>query len=487
MSVFPPSNLNKLVKGVVSEIGGGVLKQFLSTPTSQTGGSSGRLNHIDSGNTLVRSSHQASRIYDVAGPGAVRPRGLFYVVFRRAAAPENWQRDVGFLVKSLDQPKVQPKAEELNQYNKKRQIYTGYDLSPVNMTIYDTADSTVTQMWSQYSKFFFGDFHQQEAAYVFDQLDQKMNGEDIGYGLILPDDTETDERNSQFFFTAIDIYKVFANEYTKTTLVNPRITSFDPDDLDYSQMEALTFRLSFAYEAVLYENDGSPLPISNDPHIEEIFGDPRGDADMIDVEGPIRHSTASLATGGVEGIPAGLFQSQTSGGILTPTGSPRSGIGGVLGAFGSFDFGTLAGVAVNSVVSGRGLKGAELVYAATGNPSLSNIVGMVQTKRPAGEIASRLLSGARSSTTGINSTLVDSAQAVIASKAGNKYVAGKLAGQVVSGIIGSASISNTGVTQQVSKTSGGLKLASPAINLVNAQRSKGSQLGFKLPNPFKKI
>jgi hypothetical protein len=469
MPVFPPTDLNNLISGAVSNGAATSLGSSLSGVR--------QLNQSDTGNTILRSSHQASRTFDI---GALRPRGLFYVVFNRAGAVEPWQRDIGFLVKSLDQPKVQPKTEELNQYNKKRQIYTGYELSPVAISIYDTADSTVTKMWSQYTKFFFGDFKQTADNFSFDQLGHNMLGDDIGYGLVLPENNAADEQNSQFFFDTIDIYKVFAQEYTKTTLVRPRISSFDPDDLDYSQMEALTFRMSFVYEAVLYANDGATLPISGDPHLSAIFSDPRGDADVITVSGPSRHSTTTGSVVNPGAFPAGLIsQNVSQNGIDISPRSAKSGIGGVLGAFGNFNFGSLAGSVVNRVVSGRGFSGtgADLAFSATGNPALSTILGMVTSGRPAGEIASQALFTLNRSNTGMSPAFYDAGQAAVAAVGGNRFAAGKMTQQLVAGVLGGAALTGTTPRQQVSG-SGGLNLSDATLSLVNSQRSGGSQIGF---------
>jgi hypothetical protein len=63
-----------------------------------------------------------------------------------------------FAVKRCDRPKVQIKTEELNQYNKKRQVYTGFKLDPVRISFYDTADGAAQNMWQTYAQYYFGDF-----------------------------------------------------------------------------------------------------------------------------------------------------------------------------------------------------------------------------------------------------------------------------------------------------------------------------------------
>ncbi|RYD40490.1 MAG: hypothetical protein EOP83_35190, partial [Verrucomicrobiaceae bacterium] len=126
----------------------------------------------ETGDPFIRSPRQASQIFGLEGARAPRQKNLFVVNFRKAGdttstgiSDGTWNKDLGFLVKSVDRPSVDPKVEELNQYNKKRQVNTGYKIGTTRITVYDTADSMAMRMWAEYSKYYFGDFrHATQAA-----------------------------------------------------------------------------------------------------------------------------------------------------------------------------------------------------------------------------------------------------------------------------------------------------------------------------------
>ena len=433
----------------------------------------------------LRSPRQASTTFDLGGAQTPRPKGLFVVRFRRGDNSQGtsyWQRDLGFLVKSIDQPTISPKTEEVNQYNKKRQAITGYTINPVNMTLFDTADGMALQMWSEYAKHHFGDFSQSVENYRYDLLDEEsMKGADIGYGFLAT--------NEQFFFTAIDIYQVFRNAYTKTTLVNPKITAFDPEDLDYEQMNTVMYRLTLAYEAVLYHSDGAPQSIDADAELAAAFKDIRLHGDIIEVSGPpaaplpggmgpISGNVAQKPLGGLGGILGNMTNAIT--GIFGSRGASSSGLGGVLGGLGNLDFGSLAGQAVSAVVSGntRNLGatiGGQALSQITGNSQLATIVGMVATKQPTSAIAGQVL-GAVASNGGLNPQTYELASAAINAASGNKAAQGALAGRLVQGVLAGSILNKTSPSAQAQDgPSKGLNLTSAALAVVN---SKGSPISF---------
>src|ERR1700748_3734813 len=129
--------------------------------------------NASSAGSFIRTPRQASTIFGLDGASAPRSKGLFYVCFKQsgqvsAPATSGWQNNMGFLVKNIDRPSIQPEVTEVNQYNKKRQITLGYKIAPLKMTLYDTADSMVMQMWNEYSQWYFGDFGQSATSYSYD-------------------------------------------------------------------------------------------------------------------------------------------------------------------------------------------------------------------------------------------------------------------------------------------------------------------------------
>lgn len=440
--------------------------------------------------TLLRTPGQASYTFDLGGPTAPRPKGMFYVRFKRgdySQGPSYWERDLGFLVKTTDTPTVTPKVEEVNQYNKKRQIYTGYTTQPISMTLYDTADGMALRMWDQYVRYYFSDFNQDPLNYKYDMLPPhgqggtSMLGEDIGYGFT---PRPTLDVNSQFFFDAVEIFQVFRNAYTKVTLANPKITSWDTEELDYEQMGPVMHRLQIAYEQVLYHNGGAPSPIDDDPILSEAFRDIRMRGDILEVTGIPGVDVTSLGETAGGGVSPGMF-----GGLgdilpgLEGLAPVKSGIGGVLGSFGNFNFGAALGTAAKAVISGRTDNlASELVYSATGNAQLATILNMVTTGQSEAAIAGQVIWGAGKSGT-ISPAVADAAQAAVAMASGNKLAAGALAERVVQGVLTTSTISGQSAASQVSGKSG-FSMAPAVYEAVNATRSVTAQIGFK--NPFGK-
>ncbi|RYF12645.1 MAG: hypothetical protein EOO77_17090, partial [Oxalobacteraceae bacterium] len=243
---------------------------------------------------IVRSPRQAASIFGLGGARPPRQKNLFIVNFRKngdasgGITAGTWNKDLGFLVKSVDRPSVEPKTEELNQYNKKRVIHTGYKIGATRLTLYDTADSMVMRMWAEYAKYYFGDFRHQTSSsttttnssssdWQFDTVLQNFNDSSkSGFGFSPQSSTSTASSTTSdytvpFFFDTISVYQVFGKKYVQFDLVNPKITSFDPDELDYSNSEVASFTMQVACEAVIYKNDFQPQDISGDAFLKEAF------------------------------------------------------------------------------------------------------------------------------------------------------------------------------------------------------------------------
>jgi hypothetical protein len=204
----------------------------------------------------LRSPRQASQVY-AAGPP--RQRNLFLVRFHANGRPDFDK--LTYVVKHCDRPKISPKAEELNQYNKRRQVYTGFKLEAIKVTFYDSADGMAQKMWQQYSQYYFGDFAPNAAAgYNYDITTPTFNadanfGLSEGYG-------GADDDSAQWFFSGIDIFHFYVNAgqhyYDAFTLKNPRITSYEPDDLDYENAAVNQITMQFVYEN-LQVQQGQPV------------------------------------------------------------------------------------------------------------------------------------------------------------------------------------------------------------------------------------
>ena len=483
MPGFPPRDLGDIV-GLGRSIltgGLGLNRVQARSPAAAVGAQNSQPNAI------LRNPRQAATTFDIGGVNAVRPKGTFFARFKRGANNDGiryWENDHGFLVKTVEQPTITPKLEEVNQYNRKRQIITGYTFQPINITLFDTADAMVLRMWQDYAKYYFADFSQTKENYSYDIVPLEgdklaLRGADIGYGFSPEmDQSGTLSGDTQFYFQTLEIYQVFRNAYTLITLVNPKIASFATDELDYSTMDPVTHRLQVAYEVAIYNNNGAPMPITDD--LAELFGDIRLEGDIIDLPAnPPGVDVTSVQTNprGSGGLTFGGI-TQTLSDITGATPN-RSGLGGVLGSFGNFNFGGALATAARSVISGdtRNLT-SDVLYAATGNAQLATIINMATSGQSRSAIAQQVLYGAAQSGS-INPALYDAAAGAFAAANGDRRAAGVIAEQVIGGIMGGARNSQQAPAQQISSQQG-VVVSNQALQIVNAGRSLASQLGRRL-------
>ena len=165
------------------------------------------------------------------------------------------QRSVSFLVKKIDRPKIELNTVETNQYNLRRQNYTRTTFQPVTMSLFDTSDNRVLNMWINYFRYYFsnsrattGDVSEFDptsatTANTFEtfQSSYGMNPQGTSYG-----------RN---FFMSIEIYAVFGGKAQLTRLIAPRIASIDWGSFDSSDSSVTEVTMTFKYENIEYQDD----------------------------------------------------------------------------------------------------------------------------------------------------------------------------------------------------------------------------------------
>lgn len=208
--------------------------------------------------TFIRGPNQAEQIFGVTG--APRQRHVFLVRFVPIITySADEVNALTFAVKHCDRPKVTIKNETMNQYNKKRQIYTGFTLDPIKITFYDGSDGAAQDMWAKYSRYYFGDFTDEtttsSGAYSYTHYDITTDAffAGNGYGL-----TETyagappNDLSPQWFFSRIVIYHFYDQRYDSYILINPRITNYEPDELDYENCTVSQITMSLVYENLQY-------------------------------------------------------------------------------------------------------------------------------------------------------------------------------------------------------------------------------------------
>jgi len=426
---------------------------------------------------LVRSPRQASTVFGLDGNSAPRKKSSFYVRFCRADVGQTssgWQDGLGFLVKSLDRPSVQPKIEEINQYNKKRQITTGFEIQPMKITLYDTSDSMVMRMWNEYSKWYFGDFNQADAtSFGYDVTLPEMNGTDTGdFGFVPRPDSDL---NSQFFFSHIEVYQVFGREFTQFDLINPKIKAFDPDELDYSDYEAATISLTIAYEAILYRNNGTPAPISSRADVSAVF-DEDYNGDTFDVAGAPSRQVYQTTSGFDQFSDTDdyrLDRPMSVAGLSENSGNTLG--SGSLRQFGNYDFGSLS----PAVRLGGGTAG-DVSYLAGSNIALASLLNLPTGSPIPSNPESKAFGTSSTSRPSISAASLDSTEGtLVGAGSNNDYADSYIKNNLVSSVAASAVIDgNSGRDQLTDDSTDGLALNSQSYGIINSRRPSYSQIGF---------
>ncbi len=338
---------------------------------------------------VVASPNQASRVFGVGGAHPVRMKNLFIMRFlrRNNDGGDDWRNGLSFFVKSIERPSVQPQVEEVNQYNKKRVVHTGIKYNPISCSLYDTADGAAMMMWSQYASYYFGDYRQDPNAYKDDIINESMLGnsaEGYGYTIGKTNPSEPDGINSQFFFDMVEVYQVWGGEYTSYQLLNPKITNFTPDELDYEQNAASMINVTLQFEGIYHENGGKPLSIRENDFLVGIFG-AEFSGESFDPDGSKGRETSFTSTTGQpnqDSNKTNYLKKPTFESVLpVDTGEATTSVGGALSKFGSFDFGnfkSLTGGLPTEVSSLIGMRDATQAALGSNLSSLPDVAAGVQ-------------------------------------------------------------------------------------------------------------
>ena len=201
------------------------------------------------------------------------------------------------LVKTVDMPAFKIETTPLNQYNRKRLSQTKIAFEPVKMVFHDVADGKTLKFWDMYYRYYFADGI--EPGMNYDKPIPQIGGtyytEPTGAagGQSTADFAATDPRrldlasgsatntngdkkalqnivsdtldNHNFGFNlptvqnvrnliqSIDIYQVHGGRFKPVTLVNPRISAFTHDVLNYASSDkTLEMTFVFEYEYAFY-------------------------------------------------------------------------------------------------------------------------------------------------------------------------------------------------------------------------------------------
>jgi len=164
--------------------------------------------------------------------------------------------EVGLLVKNVNLPSFKFDTEVLNQYNRKKLIYKMINYDPVTFTFHDDNQGVVNALWALYYGYYVADRNLPNTAFDFNHYRvTDTNMDQYRYGL--------DNNITTPLFKSVQIYTMGRRRFIGYELINPRITSWQHGDYDYTAgSEPAESTMQLQYEGVRYTagrvSEGSP-------------------------------------------------------------------------------------------------------------------------------------------------------------------------------------------------------------------------------------
>lgn len=221
---------------------------------------------------LIRDNRLAVKNFGMEGANFTstpKSKYMFYVRFMRAdgagsssiggsgvqsTGALDWTNGVGFALKYIDRPKVTFEQQTLNQYNKKRIVQTKSEYEPLVMRFHDTIDNKVHNLFVEYYRYYYGDPQAVDTKNWQYDITSPTYMRDVPFGLL---SNPNRSPNSNYFFDHIEVYQIYGRRRAyRFDLVQPKILSFDPDELDYANGSIgneITMQVNF--EGIIYFGD----------------------------------------------------------------------------------------------------------------------------------------------------------------------------------------------------------------------------------------
>jgi hypothetical protein len=214
----------------------------------------------------LRDWQHAARLFSdntqIYGP---KQKFLFHVAIsinpnavRTPILINNFKSVIGMLVKSVSLPKYTATVEKANQYNRKKNIQNKISYEDSTIRFHDDNMGLINLMWQNYFNYYNSDTTSASIPGAYNRTaTRNFSFTRAPYGL---DSGATDP-----FFNYITIYQMAQGQYVSYKLINPIITSWSHETVDYSQSQQPHENvMTLAFEAVEY-GQGSVVP-----------GDPEG-------------------------------------------------------------------------------------------------------------------------------------------------------------------------------------------------------------------
>jgi len=221
-------------------------------------------NHLKSSQvTTLRDQQHAAKLFN-ADQFRLAPKSafLFHVSFginpnalRVAALAQRYRNEINMLVKSVDLPGYKLSTEMLNQYNRKKVVQFTHSPDDTKIKFHDDNMGLINQLWQNYYTYYYADPTSAMSSTAYSRnATRNSNFITAPYGL--------DNGSTVPFFNYIKIYQMARHEYISYHLVNPIITKFNHNKVDYADTKPHDFDMTLQCESIAY---GSGVVTEGDP------------------------------------------------------------------------------------------------------------------------------------------------------------------------------------------------------------------------------
>lgn len=218
---------------------------------------------IEDSTVIMRDQQHASRLFvDDQFRLAPKHNFLFHVAFsinatvcKDSALLQRHQNEINMLVKAVSLPSFTISTNVMNQYNRKKIIQYHHEIGEIDIQFHDDNMGLINKLWQNYYSYYYADSNAAASSSGYSKNATKnSNFINNSYGL--------DNSSYVPFFNYITIYQMARHEFVSYKLINPLITSWNHNKLDYSDNKVHDFSMKLKCEAIAYDsgliNNDSP-------------------------------------------------------------------------------------------------------------------------------------------------------------------------------------------------------------------------------------
>lgn len=172
-------------------------------------------------------------------------------------------------LRTADMPGLEFQTRTLNAYNRKKIVNTGVEHNPVTMKVVDSVSNSWLTILMKYYTYHYMNARNKQANTTdrdIDSMDNtRIGGADIQRSEFGGDRFKSNAYGyntnySAYFFERIDYVLYHGQRMVQYSLMNPVMTSFTHNQIDYSSNEPMEFDMTFEYENfVVYSELNEPM------------------------------------------------------------------------------------------------------------------------------------------------------------------------------------------------------------------------------------